>query len=440
MYLFHLFQMVEPRCDYFHLSPFIIVTPDQNSELVPSYPDRDLRCGLPTSNLYHWWQEPAEAERRICTRAIRELFRGRMDMFGARNLRELVVEKLKLKQADYVRYWRLASGRQSSIRTSNLARTCNSLKMQYSQLESLRVLADRDWPIDLLRPELRMLKSHILNEGTLNNAIVKSVYAPTGRVSFSRRTQAQYYNNDPALHAQIRRLAHVCGSSGCTTTKSRIGYCTVLDATTSRALMRIGVPPGRRSDQRVSLDRRVTTQKHLWRYHFATTLIEEGYCNLRLAPSRRLILEVGYYRGIDVTDVIDRSTVRKLRPGVRTVIGKVPEIVQQIIRDNPPLLMSQEITRLRRLHPQLRGAYDWPDPHPYEVRRCLRGDKVIASWRFVTSRRVLVRILSSYFNVSISSSKRRHMHECYRIYQKYQGRKLSDTQWMDIKKHVTRLW
>jgi len=390
---------------------------------------------MSSNDLYHWWEEPAEAERTLCTRVIRGLLSKKIDRLDCRSLRELVVKIWGLNQGDYVGYWRLATGRQSSVRTSNLKSMCNDLRISYKKLEALGVLVDRDWPINLLRPELIMLKTHILNEGTLNDSVVKTFYAPTGKASFSRRVQAQYYNNDIALPRQIQRLAEICHCTSYRMSKCKNGYCTVLDATTSRVLMKIGVPPGRRSAQRVRLDRNVSSQKYLWRYHFAATLIEEGSCSLRLARSKRLFLELGYYRGVDITTALDSSVCRKLRPGVRTVIGTLPGTVQETVRRRPPLLMSQEINHLRKLHPQPGGLRDWPRPRPYEVRRC-RSGKVIASWRFAASCRPLVHILFSYLNVQISSSKRRRMQNSFRIYEKHKERKLSDAHWAAIKARI----
>jgi len=292
-----------------------------------------------------------------------------------------------------------------------------------TELEKSNILADRVWPIDSGRPELTMLKSHILNEGTINVAHVKSLYGRTGRLSFSRITQAQFYNNDPVLHRHIRQLAKSCGSPRCRTVKSKIGYTTIFDGTTSRALLLIHTPPGRKSDQRFGLDAGVTGSRRLWMYHFCSTLIEEGYCTLLFRKSKRLAMEVGYFRGVDITNVT-ASGASRLKFGTRTVIGKLPAEFARIVRETPPPLMAQEIEHLRKLHSGTVDPQVWPGPHPYEVRKCLRGGKLIASWRFATSRYELLKILSGYFNVSIPSRKRRYIQEAYAIYKSLRTRRL----------------
>lgn len=385
-----------------------------------------------SSCLYHWWEEPAPTLRGVSPAIFQSLLSERLDEAGAKNLRQFVLANLRVERKDYLRYWRLASGRQRFVKTVNLIRICDQLGLEYSELEKSNILADRVWPIDLGRPELTMLKSHILNEGTLNVGDVKSLYAPTGKLSLSRITQAQFYNNDPVLHRHIRHLAKSCGSRTCRTVKSRIGYTTILDGTTSRALLRIRTPAGRRSDQRFGLDVEVTNCMRLWMYHFCSTLIEEGYCSLLPRKQGRLAMEVGYFRGVDITNVTPASQVRRLKSGIRTVIGELPAELLRIVRETPPLLTVQEMEHLRKLHSGTVDPEMWPNPRPYEVRRCLRGGRLIASWRFATSRYELLKILSTYFSVSIPSRKRRYMQEAYRIYRSLRSRRLT-------KRHRTRL-
>lgn len=391
-----------------------------------------------SSNLYHWWEEPWPTQRRVSAQIFEFLLRERLGKVRAKNLREFVLDKLGLERKDYLRYWRVASGRQRCVKTMNLIRICDQLGLDYSRLEKSAVLTDRTWPIDLGRPELTMLKSHILNEGTLNIGYVKSLYAPTGKISLSRITQGQFYNNDPLLHRHIRQLARSCGSPACRTVKCKIGYATILDGTTSRALVRIRTPIGRKSNQAFSLDADVINRRRLWRYHFCSTLIEEGYCSLLLRQSGRIAMEIGYFRGIDITDVIPGSTVRSLRCGSRTVIGDLPAEFLRVVRETPPPLMVQETDRLRVLHSRTVDPELWPKPHPYEVRRCLDGDRLIASWRFATSRYELIKILSGYFDVSIPSRKRRHMQEAYRIYRSSRTRRLSKSDWILLMKRLDR--
>lgn len=382
-------------------------------------------------SLYHWWEEPAPTLREVSPRIFRSLLSERLERDRAKNLRRFVLHNLGLEQKDYLRYWRLASGRQRFLNTMNLIRICDELGLDYSELEKSSILADRVWPIDLGRPEFRMLKSHILNEGTLNVGHVKSLYAPTGKLSVSRTVQAQYYNNDPSLHRHIRQLAKSCGSPTCRTVRSRIGYTSILDGTTSRALLRIHTPLGRKSDQKFGLDAEVAGSRRLWMYHFCATLVEEGYCSLLLRKSKRLAMEVGYFRGVDITNVTS-STLGRLKSGIRTVVGKLPVDLLRIVRETPPLLMVQEIEHLRKLHSRTVDPDVWPNPHPYEVRRCLRGGRLIAGWRFVTSRYELLKILSGYFNVSIPSRKRRHMQEAYTIYRSLRTRRLSKPDWIRL--------
>jgi len=163
---------------------------------------RDLLAG--SSDLYHWWEEPGSTHRRVSAPIFEFLLRERLGKAGASNLREFVLNRLRLERKDYLRYWRIASGRQRFVETANLIRICDQLGLDYSRFEKSAVLTDRMWPIDLGRPELTMLKSHILNEGTLNSRYVKSLYVPTGKISVSRTTQAQFYNNDRLLHRHIR--------------------------------------------------------------------------------------------------------------------------------------------------------------------------------------------------------------------------------------------
>ena len=391
-----------------------------------------------SSDLYHWWEEPGSTHRRVSAPIFEFLLRERLGKARARNLREFVLHRLRLERKDYLRYWRIASGRQRFVETVNLIRICNQLGLDYSRLEKSGVLTDRMWPIDLGRPELTMLKSHILNEGTLNSRYVKSLYVPTRKISVSRATQAQFYNNDRLLHRHIRQLAKSCGSPKCRTVKSKIGYTTILDGTTSRALVRIRTPMGRRSNQSFSLDPSVTNCRRLWMYHFCSTLIEEGYCSLPLRKSGRLAMEIGYFRGIDITDVVPASTVRSLACGSRTVIGDLPAELLRVVRETPPPLMAQEIDCLRMLHSRAVNPGLWPKPHPYEVRRCLDGDRLIASWRFVTSRYELITILSAYLEVSIPSWKRRYMQEAYRVYRNSCTKRLARPDWRRLLKRLDR--
>jgi len=173
-------------------------------------------------------------------------------------------------------------------------------------------------------------------------------------------------------------------------------------------------------------------------YHFCSTLIEEGYCSLLLRKSGRLAMEIGYFRGIDITDVVPASTVRSLVSGIRTVIGDLPAELLRVVRETPPPLMVQETDRLRMLHSRTVDPELWPKPHPYEVRRCLDGDRLIASWKFATSRYELITILSAYLDVSVPSRKRRYMQEAYRVYRNSRTKRLTEPDWRRLLKRLDR--
>ena len=117
--------------------------------------------------LYHWWQEPDGSYRKIDAAYIKQKIREKMKELGTKTVTELLEKKMKISHSEASLYHNWLKHKTAKVRTRTLKRFCKHFKISYEELEKLKIIKDRTFPINLHKKELVKLYTHILNEGSI---------------------------------------------------------------------------------------------------------------------------------------------------------------------------------------------------------------------------------------------------------------------------------
>jgi len=135
-----------------------------------------------------------------------------------------------------------------------------------------------------------------------------------------------------------------------------------------------------------------------WRYYVRTLLTEEGSCNLIL-HHRRLAWTVSYGRSIDLTAILPRDFAASLDEDKYYYIRAIKDQkVLEIIRQNPPKLMTVEFNEFIRRHSKHIQVHTWPSYRPHVIHKSKRG-RVTVHWRFRSEDDEIVELFRDYYGM-----------------------------------------
>ncbi|RLE86538.1 MAG: hypothetical protein DRN04_19340, partial [Thermoprotei archaeon] len=249
--------------------------------------------------LYHWWQEPDGAIRKIDAHYLHKRIKNAMKELGAENPYQLA-KKLNVPEGkvNIIRDWM----RQSPIvsaKTRVLKRIFNLFGIPLEELEERKAILDRNFPIDLYSPKIVKLYTHALNEGSL--AIPKS---PT-------QTSLRYVNQDPVLIRKFIDTVKEAGGWAKILPPQKPGFDVYTDSVTARIINAAGLPYGRKTITDPPLHPAILKNPKLTKHHLHITFLEEGYTTFSYAKDR-LQLIIGLVRSKDITDHIPPEILREL--------------------------------------------------------------------------------------------------------------------------------
>ena len=140
---------------------------------------------------------------------------------------------------------------------------------------------------------------------------------------------------------------------------SRKVYVTSINATIARILNKADIPYGRKTITNSSIDPKILTNPELRKYHFKATLTEEGTSSLHITKEKRLRMTISWSRSIDITDKLTPKQIQKLKQLItekkrKIAIGKIKGKryfdILNVIVDNPPKLLVDEMKILNKVH------------------------------------------------------------------------------------------
>nr|MDO8044655.1 hypothetical protein [Candidatus Baldrarchaeota archaeon] len=302
--------------------------------------------------LYHWWQEPDGSYRKIDPTYIKQKIRQKMKELGAKTVTELLKKKMKISHSEASLYYYWLKHKTAKVRTRTLKRFCKHFKISYEELEKLKIIKDRTFPINLHKKELVKLYTHILNEGSIRGQIP--------------RVQATYVNKDPVLHRHVIDLVKAMGGEYKIPPPSKEAIETKIDSVTARILIAAGLPPSYKTITNPPLHPAILKNKKLAKYHLHMTFIEEGYSSLTINRHNKLELQIGFGRSKDITDLIPQNIYEKLtqKKGYSIQPTQIPdERLMEIITatETIPKALFQEYLLLTRMLNEINPKTEIPE-------------------------------------------------------------------------------
>lgn len=375
--------------------------------------------------LYHWYHELPSTLRTVDTNYLKETIEEKMRELGAKNSGSLF-KKMKIGQNEAAVYQRWLSNDVNTTKTGVLNRFCWRFGVNPEILEEQKVFLDRKFPIPTSTRELAKLKTHVLNEGTMNYRRGKS-------------SEMSYANKDPALlHYFITRLKQVGGHEGGLPTPAARVMRVSGDALTARLLNASGLPYGSKTKVNPALDPLVFTDPETRRYHVQATLTEEGWISLRVNRNRNIQMEVGWNRSTDITDRLteeQRNALLKFR-GETIFMGDIDsrETLTTIL-SHPHETLAQEKMAIVQSHSDEIPGDTWPQLRIKGIHVSKKG-RVTVSWSFQTRRPILVELLCERYGMLPGTWKAERAEKLYRIYQEYLGKRLTPEEVVHVKRSV----
>lgn len=351
---------------------------------------------LAIQRYYHWYDEASGRDLEIETERLEELRRE----FESRNLSISEGEGEKLLQ-DFDRAAEIGC-----MRVSRLLEVCKALDVPPKYLEGIAFF-QRKYPIPLDQPEIYKLISHILNEGN-------------ARITTDGKFHVVYNNLDPSLNDRVASLAEALGGRWA----RRIGKDNVpetrLDATTARALMKVGLVPGAKTTGQYlqPLPGPIREDGALSRYHLSATFTEEGWPSITLHEGIRPGFLVAYSRSVDITDTLPAEYVKSMQVSKKVTARKMPEEIRSVVQFTPFPLLQDEVRMSERTigeHVRINfvGLYKSKDEH------------VTAEWRVTLSTHEQVEEFRQKIGFLPESDVNRRFEKMWKIYQENRDKRLT---------------
>ncbi|MHC1628138.1 MAG: hypothetical protein ACXQTI_04850 [Candidatus Nezhaarchaeales archaeon] len=364
------------------------------------------------SRFYHWWQEPGNASHIVDTGKLKDMISAKLSELGEKSMRSYILKTLKLSKTRYDYYTYLLKNRAPKpIEVRVLKRLCDDFKIPYVALEQHNAFTNIKFPIDLDKPGLFMLASHILNEGHMRTE-TKSI---------------EYYNKDPVLHYYLKQRVEELGGSFSGPFEAHKAFASYIDPLTGRLLNAIGIPYGPRAQNQpfVSFKR---MDNSTWKYHFQATLTEEGAITLRVMQDKRIGMKISLTRAIDITDLLPKNFVSSLDYGAHS-IGKTisDEKIYRTIISNPPTLLQAEFEELTRRHSRQIPIYAWRPPYPYRIQKS-KDDRITIHWALEIIKTHLVDLIYNYYGMLPGTWKSIAFEKRYQFYLEHRGQKLTENE------------
>ena len=364
------------------------------------------------SRFYHWWQEPGNASHIVDMGKLKDMISAKLRELGEKSMRSYILKTLGLSKTRYDYYTYLLKDRAPKpVEVRVLKRLCDDFKIPYVTLEERNVFTNIKFPIDLDKPSLFMLASHILNEGHMRTE-TKSI---------------EYYNKDPVLHHYLRQRVEELGGSFSGPFEAHKAFVSYVDPLIGRLLNAIGIPYGSRALNQPFMDfKRVDNS--VWRYHFQATLTEEGAATLRVMQDKRISMKISLTRAIDITDLLPKSFVTSLDYGAHS-IGKTisDKNIYRIIISNPPTLLQAEFEELTRRHSRQIPIYAWRPPYPYRIQKS-KDDRITVHWTLEIIKADPVNLIHDHYGMLPGTWKSIAFEKRYQFYLEHRGRKLTDSE------------
>lgn len=328
--------------------------------------------------------------------------------------------------APYTAYGR--GGRRTvGAKTRTLKRFCDRLGIPYHELETLAVIKDRKFPIDLHAPPLVKLYTHILNEGSID-------YTP-------QRAYARYVNKDPVLARHVADLVAQAGGAYKISLPTKEAIELKTDPTTARALAAAGLKPGYKTITNPPLHPAVLKDKQLAKYHIHMTIIEEGRTSLIINRHNKLELHIGLGRSIDITNKLPLDTLKQLQQhlGQSFQPYKISDKVALHVIFDPethPIALRQEHAIVRKML-QERGVENLPRINCSYIHISKTG-RITAYYRFYIRSRDAAQAFYELFFADYDTGtwKEAKLHRQIELLNQYQDTKLSPSQKEEIKKEL----
>ena len=377
--------------------------------------------------LYHWWQEPDGAIRKIDAHYLHKRIKNAMKKLEAENPYQLA-KKLNVPEGkvNIIRDWM----RQSpvvSAKTRVLKRIFNLLGIPLEELEERKAILDRNFPIDLYSPKIVKLYTHALNEGSL--------------IMFKSPTQTilRYVNQDPVLIRKFIDTVKEAGGWAKILPPQKPGFDVYTDSVTARIINAAGLPYGRKTITDPPLHPAILKNPKLAKHHLHITFLEEGYTTFSYAKDR-LQLIIGISRSKDITDHIPPQTLQKLLnykgQKVQPTEFFTRDFINQILLRYSPRALSSEFLLIGKLleerfsvqlGPKIRISYlhistDGNVTANYKL--SMRSEEAIQLFKEI----VLTEPLGTW--------KEYRFQKMLEIYEKYKGRKLTPEEKQEIKQQT----
>ena len=375
---------------------------------------------------YHWWQEPPGSFRQIKKDYLSDIILKKSVETKATSIEDLIIDKLGGTQAETIAYRKFLTGRTSALETTSIARFCRTFNIPHEELEKQDRLMDRTWPIPLKIPEMAMLASHVMNEGNMQR-----FFQGKGRHGPIWNYQLHYTNQDPVLHWYFQQQVEAVGGTASIPKPRKGGIESWTDTITARILHEAGVPFSPKTINQPRLNELYFRDTRVRKYHFSTTLAEEGYVILRIAPKDPFArLVVGWNRTIDITPELSQSHLKDYSSTKVIRIGELPHHLRTSLEKKEPRIMSQERALLCQFHPEIRWRLLYPDC----IWRRERDGGFSMRWIFQVSNDSAVDILYKEYGMPQNTWKARRFDALYEVYSRLRGGRLTSQEIKEIEK------
>ncbi len=395
--------------------------------------------------LYHWYEEPPRADIEVKSQKLKQLLKEAKEKLKAKNYYDLLKNKIKIAKTTTERIIKQLNEQPTvKMKVQTLLKICKKLNIEPKQLEKQKFFKIK-FPINLRSPTIIKLKTHIINEGSISKRT-------TGT-----QCKAEYINKDPVLHHYVTQLLEKLGVNAKPYYKaSKDIHGTNINATITRALIKAGLKPGKITQINPTLDPRINVDPKLRKYYFQATLTEEGSSTARI-KGRRLIMEISWDRTIDVTDKLTPKQREMLKEIVikacenkkeKTLsIKRLQEIISSyddeeilqvldVIRENTPRLLHQEVALLNRIHGKQLGGKSIASIYAMKI-RLTEDNRFTVTWRAYIREPSAIDLIVKEYGMLPGTWKEWRLKKQYEIYQKHGEKTLSNEELQRIRRQLS---
>jgi len=387
--------------------------------------------------LYHWWDEPDGAIRKILSSCLHPRIKEAMRKLEIKNLYQLAKKKgVSPGKVSIIRDW-LRQTPVVSAKTGVLKRILGILDIPYEVLERYKAIVDREFPINLYSEAMVRLYTHVLNEGALIKG--KNMSSITLR----------YVNQDPVLIRKFIDTVKEVGGRAYILPPQKPGFDVSVDTLTGRLLHAAGLPFGSKTLSDPGLHPRVLIDPEMAKQHLHITFLEEGFVTFSYGRDNRLQLIVGLGRSLDITDIIPRPTLqellkykgRKVQPTKFFTQNQIDEI---LIPYTPKALKAEKMLIDKFLREKYSKSLEVSIGISYL--HISNDNRVTANYKLsMRSKEVIDIFREIVLSNPYGTWKEYRFSEMLKIYEKHKGRSLTLEEMEEIKKmtlpsHIPEEW